>query len=128
MSIPSGVEFLSFDENADSDRPGVVLVHGIEFPHKWDELFWDLMFDQAWEDEWWYGEEDATPFADRYREDVEDEWRAWVREHVTPPAWRWYVWRDIPEGEYGHDEGAQTLEPADEGDEGAFRAALVILR
>jgi hypothetical protein len=73
-------------------------------------------------------DEDSTLFADQYRADVEDEWRAWVREHVTPPDWRWYVWRNDVERDPEGAEGTQLLTPADEGDKGAFRAALVVLR
>jgi len=115
-------EFVGFDD-ADSDRPGMVVLNadtpGDDLS---DEAFWMVVTDQAWDDEWWYGEPDAQQFADKYRDDVEDAWAAWVREHIMPPDWRWWVERPDPTETYEGD----LLTPADESEDGAFRAALII--
>jgi len=118
-------EFIEFDD-ADADRPGIVVLG--EDDGDWDGSFWHIILDRAWEDEWFLNDatKSAEVFVGKERVDVNVEWQSYVLAHVTPPHWRWYVWLDVPEGEY--DEGSQILEPAASGDHGAFRAAAVVLK
>jgi hypothetical protein len=105
-------EFLGFYD-PDSDRPGlVVLASNAPGDNLADESFWSVVTTQAWEDEWRYDDPRARQFDGRFRHDCADEWAAYVRQVVTPPEWRWYVWRTDPEvGELG-----QLLHKADEGE------------
>jgi len=129
MSEPKPTEFLAFGD-ADADRPGIVVLHPGPgepfFATLADEQFWDLVIQQAWEEEWFLnGGYDTDPFVGRYRADVEDEWAAYVRARTKQPEWRWYVWRPNDDED---DELDAFLDPAiDENEAGAFRCAVVVL-
>lgn len=119
-------EFQAFYE-ADSDRPGLIILdadHGDRGDSR-DAEFWRIATEQAWEEEWWYGDDDSHPFDETLWADVESEFRAWAVDKIESPVWRWYTWRPQPDEDA---EPSHYLEHAEPGEDGAFCAALVIFK
>lgn len=125
------MEFVGFYE-PDSDRPGIVVITSYATGDDLDAAWWEVVTQQAWEDEWWLDDPRAARFDGTRDTDpgISEEWAAYVRSTTEPPSWGWYGWTPHrpdcgPDCDYDF---CPILTPADSTTDGAFLGARVVLR